>query len=239
LILELYRGIAISPDKKVTEVIRNMKDFGISGEEGRWRFTGWRLRPYIEQLFQKQSLSTKDTREGYEEFLVVPFADELGAYYYALRHNYKEGYIPLVIRARIDLYKKYVYVDGRDFLYTVFGMWDKRGLVKTYGIVKAYQIVSNTLKAIYGDKVDRYFEKASKTTDSDNRISLCDLAVHDLDVVLAHANNRIVIRGRYNVTFKSSFFVEAPIASDEILEVFRPDPREFDFKFDVNLYTWL
>jgi len=137
-----------------------------------------------------------------------------GHNYYALRHNYEEGYVPLVIRVRIDLNKKYVYVDGRDFLYTVFGMWDKRGLVKTYGIVKAYQIVSNTLKAIYGDKVHRYFEKASKTIDSNNRISLCDLAVHDLDVALAHANNRIVIRGRYNVTFKSSFFVEAPITPD-------------------------
>jgi len=69
----------VSPDK-VAEVIRNIRDFGISGEEGRWwRFIGWRLRPYIEQLFQKQSLSTKDTREGYEEFPVVAFADKMGA----------------------------------------------------------------------------------------------------------------------------------------------------------------
>lgn len=228
------------PPDKVAEVLRSTIDLGIGGDEGRlWRFRGWRLRPYIEQLFQKQSLSIKDTREGYEEFPVVAFADELGAYYYALRHNYKEGYVPLVIRARIDINKKYVYVDGRDFLYTVFGMWDKKMLAKIYGNIKAYQIVSGILKQIYGDKVVGYFEKASKTTDSHSRISLCDLAVHDLDVTLAHANNRIVIRGRYYVTFKSSFFVEAPITSDEILEVFRPDPSKFDFKFDIDLYTWL
>ena len=163
--LDLYRGITISPDK-VAEVKRKIRDFGISGDEGKlWRFIGWRLRPYIEQLFQKQSLSTKDTREGYEEFPCVAFADELGARYYALRHNYEKGCVPLIIRARIDLNRKSVYVDGRDFLYTVFGMWDNRRLAKTYGKLKTYQMVSIILMSIFGNKILRYFEKAAKTAD--------------------------------------------------------------------------
>jgi len=163
--LDLYRGITISPDK-VVEVKCKIRNFGISGDEGKsWRFIGWRLRPYIEQLFQKQSLSTKDTREGYEEFPCVAFANELGTRYYALRHNYEKGYVPLIIRARIDLNRKSVYVDGRDFLYTVFGLWDKRQLAKTYGNLKAYQMVSTTLKLIFGNKILRYFEKVAKTAD--------------------------------------------------------------------------
>ena len=79
--------------------------------------------------------------------------------------------------------------------------------------------------------------KKQQKLQTNNRIALCDLAINDLDVVLAHANNTIVIRGRYHVIFRSSFFVEAPIAPDEILEVFQPDPSEF--KFDIDLYTWL
>jgi len=235
--LELYRGIAV-PQDKVAEVTRNIRVSGIIGNEGR-KFIGTRLRPYIEQLFNRHNLSIKDTREGYEEFPTVAFADELGAYYYALRHNYRKDYVPLVIRAKIDINKKDVHVDGRDFLYTVFGMWDKRNLVKTYGKDKAYQIVSSTLKTIYGEKILRYFNKAAQTDDYNYRIALCDLAINDLDVVLAHANNKIVIRGRWHVVFKSAFFVETPITPDEILEVFQPDPSKFEFIPDIDLYTWL
>ncbi len=236
--LELYRGIAV-PRNRVNSVISRIENFGIQGDEGFWRFMGWKLRPYIEQLFQKKDLSTKDTRKGYPELPVVAYADELGAYYYALRHNYREGYVPLVIRARIDLREKYVYIDGRDFLYAVFGLWDKRNLAKTYGVEKAYQIVSDVLRKVYGEKMLRYFEKATQSQRYDYRTAMCDLAVHDLDVVLSHADNRIVIRGRYHVTFRAAFFVETPIKSEEIVEVFEPDPYRFSFEPDIDLYTWL
>jgi len=238
MILELYRGIAV-PRNEDDNVVSRIKNSGIRGDEGFWRFVGWRLRPYIEQLFQKKDLTTKDTREGCPEFPAVAFADELGAYYYALRHNYREGYVPLVIRARIDLREKYVFVDGRDFLYPVFGLWDKRNLAKTYGVKEAYQMVSDVFRKVYGEKVLRYFEKASQSQNANYRVAMCDLAVHDLDVVRAHVNNRIVIRGRYHVTFRASFFAEAPIKPEEIVEVFEPDPYKFDFDPDIDLYTWL
>ena len=47
---------------------------------------------------------------------------------------------------------------------------------------------------------------------------MCDLAAHDLDIALAHANNRVIIRGRHHVTFRSSLFVEAPIKPEEIMK---------------------
>ena len=100
-------------------------------------------------------------------------------------------------------------------------------------------MVSDVLRKVYGEKVLRYFEKASQSQNADYRVAMCDLAVHDLDVVRAHANNRIVIRGRYYVTFRASFFVEAPIKPKEIVEVFEPDPYKFDFEPDIDLYTWL
>ena len=236
--MELYRGIAV-PRNEAGNVVSRIKNFGLRGDEGFWRFVGCRLRPYIEQLFQKKDLTTRDTREGYPEFPAVAFADELGAYYYALRHNYREGYVPLVIRARIDLREKYVLVVGRDFLYPVFGLWDKKNLASIYGVKGAYQVVSDVLRKIYGENVLRYFEKASQSQNADYRIAMCDLAVHDLDVVRAHANNRIVIRGRYHVTFRASFFVEAPIKPEEIVEVFEPNPYRFDFGPNIDLYTWL
>lgn len=65
------------------------------------------------------------------------------------------------------------------------------------------------------------------------------MAVHDLNIVFLHANNRLVIRGHYGVTFRASFFVEAPISPEEIIEVFKPDPHKFDFMPDIDLYTWL
>ncbi|MEM2570053.1 MAG: hypothetical protein QXT67_08995, partial [Candidatus Bathyarchaeia archaeon] len=204
-----------------------------------WKFVGWRLREHIDDLFHKQDLTKRDTREGYPEFPAIAFADELGAYYYALHHNYKPGYVPLVIRARLDIQKKYIYIDGRDFLYTVFGLWDKKDLVKIYGVEKAYYMVSEVLKKVYGSKVLKYFERTLQVQDSDYRIAMCDLAVHDLDIVLAHACNKIVIRGRYNVTFRAAFFVEAPIKPEEIVEIFEPDPCKFDFTPDIDLYTWL
>lgn len=99
------------------DVLTRIKNSGIQGNEGFWNFVGWKNKALHGNYFGE--ILIKGTREGYPEFPAVAFADELCTYYYALRHNYREGYIPLVIRAKIDLGEKYVYVDGRDFLYTL------------------------------------------------------------------------------------------------------------------------
>ena len=111
----------------------------------------------------------------------------------------------------------------------MFQLWDRRNLAKSHSVDGAYQVVSDTLQKIYGAKILKYFQKASKSQDISYRLAMCDLAIHDLDVVLACANNKIVIRGRYHVTFRASFFIEAPVRPEEIVEVFEPDPYRFNF----------
>jgi hypothetical protein len=234
----LYRGIAVER-AKVNEVISNIEENGIIGNEGFWNFIGWNLRKDIERLFHKQDLTLDDTRKGFEEFPVVAFADKLGAYYYALRHNYEAGRIPLIIKVEINASKKYVYIDGRDFLYPVFQGWDHGNLVKRYGIQKTFEIVAKTLKQIYGDKLIKYFQKAAVSKEQSYRIAMCDLATHDIDIVKEHLNNKILIGGRYNVVFRSSFFVEAPITPDEIVKIFVPNASKFDFNPQIQIYKWL
>jgi hypothetical protein len=234
----LYRGISVE-FCKVSEVASKIKENGITGEEGYWHFKGWCLRDHIPRLFQKQDLTIDDTRKGFHEFLVVAFADEIGAHYYALKHNYREGKAPLIIKASIDVTSKYTYIDGRDFLYSVFQGWDQRNLAKQHGLYEAAEIATKTLRQIYGTKIVKYFRKATESKEQKHRIAMCDLAIHDLDVVSQHANNRIVIEGRYGVIFRSAFFVEAPIKPEDIVEVFAPEQGGFEFRPQIKLYEWL
>lgn len=80
MLLLLYsRGISVELSK-LCEVISKIKENGIAEEEGFWNFQGWYLRNHILRLFQKQNLTIDDTRKGFQEFPVVAFADEIGAY---------------------------------------------------------------------------------------------------------------------------------------------------------------
>lgn len=236
--LILFRGIAVK-QSDLKRIINKIKNVGLVGNEGFWKFTGWELRKEIDNLLKKKDLTVKDTREGFREFPVISFADEMGAHYYALHHNYKEGHVPLVIKIKVDLTSKYVYVDGRDFLYPVFQGWDQRNLARQYGIQAAYMKVIEVIKQIYGEKIEKYFKKASQVKDQSYRIAMCDLATHDLDIVRAYADNELVIEGRYNVIFKSAFFVEAPITPDEIVDIFIPNANTFQFKPRIKIYEWL
>ncbi len=231
----LYRGLRIDKDE-VEEVISRIKTEGLKGNEGRYRFYGYNLREHIEKLFHKSDLSTDDTRYSFkEEFSVVAFADILGAHYYALKHGRSHNEVPVVIKVEIDLERKYVTLDGRDFLYSIFLGWDKCDF-RIRGIREAFEIIEGMLVEIYGEKMGKYFEKAagSKDVDYNYRSAICDLAVHDLDIVKVHLKNKIVINGRYGVIFRSAFFVEAPITPDEIKEVFIPEINKFKFKPDIR-----
>jgi len=234
----LYRGIAVDYPQ-VEKVISKIKGSGIRGDEGFWNFTGWDLRGNIESLLSKQNLTLKDTREGFREFPVVGYADELGAYYYALRHNFSKGKVPLIIKINVDTSKKYVYVDGRDFLCPVFQFWDSRNLSQIYGIRKAFRIASDALEQIYGEKIIKYFQKAAKSSNQFYRIAVCDLATHDIDITKEHLNNSVTIQGRGGVVFKSAFFVEMPLSPNEIKEIFIPKSTKYKFKPKIQIKEWL
>jgi hypothetical protein len=92
-------------------------------------------------------------------------------------------------------------VDGRDFLYTVFTLWDRRG-DSHLGLVR------EALAILFGKAILKYFDQAKGVLDE--RIGHCDLAIHDMDVLRAHYSNSIVIEGRYDTRFNSSFqFLDA------------------------------
>ena len=50
-------------------------------------------------------------------------------------------------------------------------------------------------------------------------IALCELAMQDTEVVLSHADNSLVIGGRWRTRFKSAFVVKGPVYPEQILTV--------------------
>ena len=96
-------------------------------------------------------------------------------------------------------------MDGRDFLYTIFQLGDP-------------QLARPIIERIFGIAILRYIDRAW-SSDGRERIALCDLAVQDDAVVLAHAGNKTVIGGRYGTRFRSAFCVRTPVATDRIVDV--------------------
>jgi hypothetical protein len=105
-------------------------------------------------------------------------------------------------------------VDGRDFLYTAFQFGDPK---------RARSII----EPIFGSAILRYADRAW-STEGRERVVLCDLAVQDDDVVLAHAANKTVIAGRSHTRFRSAFLVRTPVGANRVVDV-----RIVDEKFEL------
>jgi len=100
----------------------------------------------INELFNKEDLTLEDTRPSTSEAAVCASGDELGAAYYACKHNFnKQCDTPVMIAFEAALDR--VAVDGRDFLYSVFQM-GHGGLAKSF------------LEYAFGEAVIKYAEKA-------------------------------------------------------------------------------
>jgi hypothetical protein len=231
--LILYRGIAV-PTNEAEQIKQKILRDGIQGDEGRqWQFWGDDLRPKIETLLQKPDLSTADTRpprESREQFRVVcACGDEFSASYYALRHNrhFKSEEVSYVIQFTVP--ETWVYVDGRDFVYVCFQLWDRESSAFRDSQRRA-------LVKVFGSQLGTYFDKTVASSKQEYRIAMCDLACHDRKVLRAHRRNRIVLGGRHGTVFRSAFFVRAPITPAQVLAVklaesgdFRPELTLADF----------
>lgn len=216
-LVKLYRGLAVSSAESESIQQKIIRE-GILGTERRhWKFELADLRQDIEALIAKADLSLDHTRGTRSSFGVICACGDLeGAAYYACTHNRSaERDTPLVIEFEAPLPD--VSVDGRDFLYTAFQFWDRN-------TTSALSEQMRCLKMLFGDPVLRYFSRAVDTKDQEQRIALCDLAVQDEQVILAHVLNHRTLRGRYNTTFASAFFVRTPIPSSRISKVVSP-PR--------------
>ena len=125
-------------------------------------------------------------------------------------------------------FKEEAYLDGRDFLYTVFQMGNPE---------RARPIVER----LFGSAILRYADRAWATKRGDHqRIAICDLAVQDDDVIHAHAKNTMVIGGRYDTQFCSAFMVRMPIPSERIVSVEQVSARDFAFPDPgiSSLFAW-
>lgn len=203
--LTLYRGIIVPLNAK-DAVSRAISTQGITGGEGFWNFTKVAPSASPRTLLTKPDLTLQDTRVDQKTAVVCCCGDYEGAAFYATR-SIKMGEVGLVIEVQSS--KSEVYIDGRDFLYTAFQLWDRTTNT-------AFSRQAEWLKRIFGGAVVEYFERTAHTTDQQTRIALCDLACHDADVIEAHRSNRYVLGGRYNTVFRSAFFVTAPIAPKQI-----------------------
>lgn len=235
--LILYRGLTVRP-RDADMVKTSILTKGLAyGENRQWSFECVDLRPKLNFLVQKPDLSLADTRPmvkigdgngGFHTELVGGYpavcacADELGASYYAVRHNRNESdgiTHGLVIKFRAPLNN--VTVDGRDFLYN-----------SIFRDAKSHAQRDLACK-LFGKRVGMYLDQAMASPDNLYKFAVCDLAVQDDEIVLAHARNRIVIGGRYGTVFKSAFFVKVPVPTSDIISV--SDASDQDFTTQVTL----
>jgi len=223
--LKLYRGITVS-EMEVDLVIQDIKTNGLyQNDKKQWGGFIWKnIKTEIDTLCNKENLTRDDTspasiwietkngghREYTEGELSICFADKMGAEYYATKHNVsKDKKMPLLIT--IDLDMENIAIDGRDFLYTVFGFIDPKDIEKT-------KRQTEKLKTIFGAKVEKYIEKIIEHPKSD-KFAICDLVICDDEIIIDHSKNTEIIGGRYGTVFKSAFFGKTPISPEKIQNV--------------------
>jgi hypothetical protein len=209
--MRFYRGIAV-PIDTASETVSTIKSRGLLPDDGEWRMGSNDLKPQLAELWERPQITKADTREdSTRPSWVCACADELGAIYYATRHNRREkNDAPILICFDADI--RYVIIDGRDFLYTLFQMGDPQ---------RARPIVEQ----IYGRNILKYIDRAWTTEDQDLRIVMCDLATQDDAVIADHEKNTSVIGGRWRTLFQTAFMVQTPVPAESIISVQPIDVR--------------
>lgn len=138
-----------------------------------------------------------------------------GATFYATQHNAKQGYEPILIE--FEAPDSEVYVDGRDFLYTAFQIWDRSGADHQD---QQYAAIAQ----VFGRRCAELFLLATREIEPMRRINLATIAVTDGQVVREHHANITPLQGRYKTLFCSAFIVRGPVPAHRILSVTTPDP---------------
>ena len=223
--MRFFRGIAV-PASKADTVIDSILQNGLNRDQG-WLML-WEKPNNPESLFEKLDLSTDDTRGPRETAPVgICFCGEKSsaAVYSCERNVYRNDDTPILIE--IEASSEIVAVDGRDFLFGAFELGDP-------------EKAASALETFFGPKILRFAQSAWRSTDHDKRLALCDLAIHDCDVIAHHYKNRMVIGGRHSTRFFTAFIIKLPIEPASIVRVWKPDtspelpPISVDF-FDIIL----
>ena len=182
---------------------------GLIPGEGWWRIEY--LHPgHLDSLYAKHDLGLSDTRPQQDPVPAICACGELyGASYYAWQRNRSEtDDVPVMIEFQAS--EHLVAIDGRDFLYSIFELGDP---------ARAQPL----LERAYGTAVLRYAKKAWASEIQEFRIAMCDLAVHDLDVIKAHHANDIILAGRHRTMFRNAFVIRLPIIPSALIRVWSPE----------------
>lgn len=217
--MRFFRGLAV-PSNGASDVINDIKENGIYTNAWCWHSGHFKPNP---NLLGKAKLSLQDTRPKNRVLTpaVCACGDLSGALYYAWHHNMSELHNTPVI-VEFECPSENAAIDGRDLLYTVFQMG-------------APDRATSFVSAAFGEKGLSYAQLAWQTKDQGSRIAICDLMIHDNEVVKAHHRNRMVIAGRHGTLFRSAFTIALPINAISICNVYTPDKLPEMPQPDVNL----
>ena len=230
--MRFFRGIAVS-ESEVSKTIKNIRKKGLHAGDGRWIVLAPDLKKGLQdavklsKLISDNNLSIERTRRKEAE-TICACGDRDSALYYACVHNRTEEKTePILIEFKAPI--EDIWIDGRDFLYTVFGLWDR-----TTSSKEQKNKVKNVLSIIFGKELLPYLQQVFQTPkdNSKKRIALVDLAINDHKIIKSHSKNIIWIRGRYRTLFKSAFLVRSPVPPSNIISVQIPEdsfsyPKEY------------
>jgi hypothetical protein len=202
------------------------------------------LKPFLNQLYTLQNLSSEQTQcksiwvetkngghsQYMEGFETTYFGDYTCAQFYAFRPSLSsEHIVPLIIEAELNIDE--IFIDANDFLYTVFNFLEPDNKLKIKRQIE-------TLKKIYGKKIEKYVEKVINHPKSD-RYAICDLARCDNEIILAHTKNTEVIEGRMGVIFKTAILAKTPIKPSAIIKIDKLENNEYFVKPSITLNSIL
>lgn len=216
--MRFFRGIAV-PAGSATSTIADIEQNGLQIRKSGWRMIAQDLRPHLDRLWSLPTITRTDVNllpDDQTPSRVCACADKTSALFYACKKNLTVvNNTSLLIAFEADISD--IIVDGRDFLYTAFQLGNS-------------ERTRATVERLCGSAILRYADRAWATDPHDDqRISICDLAVQDAEVIRAHARNATVIGGRYNTEFCSAFMVRMPIPNDRLVSVERISAKDVKF----------
>lgn len=217
--MRFFRGLAV-PSGQADAIADNIRGEGFATNAWRWRTEHWRPDP---RLSEKSDLGLDDTRPDSVPATpaVCGCGDVESAAHYAWRHNRNASDdTPLLIEFEAPI--ENVAIDGKDCLYTVFQRGDP-------------SLARDFVRNAFGEAGLRFADRAWQLADQRSRIALCDLMIHNPEVIAAHHANPIVIAGRNKIVFKSAFTVALPVPPKSVIAVWRPTEQASTPRPDVHL----
>jgi hypothetical protein len=206
-----YRGIALSPQTADMDIDAIRSTGELAGAKAWWD-NSMAMPGLVRARTTELAVSPDKIRGEINHLPQVPLTYACGQFddaaRYAWRARYQNRTMPVVVAFETAI--ENAIIDGKDFLYTVFQLWDRQS--RTH-----LARVRATLGTLYGSAILPWFDRARRKNETQERIGLCDLAVHDLASVKAHYANLTGIEGRFGTLFRSAFALPATVEPTAIL----------------------